>query len=85
MARHKKDYSDMDLAGDLIGDVGAIFFVLLKHRSIFFGEVILPEISLETSEQKFCTNVASEQKNSDEVLQRLLRCKSAGGWAGVEA
>jgi hypothetical protein len=65
-----------DLVGDLAGDVGAFFFVLLKHCSNFFRRSDFTETLPETSEQIFCTNVASEQKKSGKVLQRLLRCKS---------
>jgi hypothetical protein len=49
-------------------ETSELFFVLLKQRSNFSGEVILPETSPETSEQIFCTNVASEQKKTNEVL-----------------
>jgi hypothetical protein len=77
MIRRKKDCSDMDLAGDLARDVGAIFYTIEALYQFFFSEVILSETSPETSEQKFCTNVASKQKKSDEVLGRLLRYKSA--------
>jgi hypothetical protein len=40
-------------------EISEQFFILLKHCSKFFPhEVILPESSLEMSEQNFCTNIA---------------------------
>jgi hypothetical protein len=37
VAKNGSKQNRANLAGDLIGDVGAIFFVLLKHHSKFFS------------------------------------------------
>jgi hypothetical protein len=70
VAKNDSKQNRADLAGDLVGDVGANFYTNVASEQFFSGEVILSETSSKTSEQIFCTNEASEQKNSGEAFQR---------------
>jgi hypothetical protein len=53
----------MDLDGDLVGDVGAIFLYYWSIVAIFFRRSDFVGNLAGDVGAKFCTNVASEQKN----------------------